>query len=279
MSKTKKKKQEFDASEWMNEVFDGVDIPDEQREALEQILGDEKVTQRVANGYLRQSDYSRAMDELRDQMQEAKEFIENQKNVDHNNADKYNAVVKENEKLRRALASGDLDLEPDSDNQNGRREGQNGNHPDLDTSRFIDEDKLLEFAQKFSQQKDAESISYMNRVLKLTEKFRDDFGKSLDLDEYTNFAAENSLNLDQAYEPFTRELREEKTQKEREDWERQRTQEIETQIRSRYGIPLNPQPTSVRSIDALKAEESELRDEGSRKSGAAKLLRELAASE
>lgn len=69
------KKKEFDRTEWLNEVLKGEDVSKEEREALDKVLGREKVSSNLAASVMRLSDYSSKQDELR----QAKEEFEGER--------------------------------------------------------------------------------------------------------------------------------------------------------------------------------------------------------
>lgn len=272
---SKPKDTEFDSSSWLEEVLAGAQLPDEQKEVLTQVLAQDTIKKNLQDSVMRRSDFSRRHDEVRtleqdlkQKYKEAEDWLESQRQKDHNNLEVHRKLVLERDRLKQALTGSPITDDGDDDDDDGE-----GRKSPVDLSKYVSKDELTNFATQYSTQKDAEIAGYINRMLKLSEKYRTDFGKLLDVDEYIKFASENSLNLDQAYEPFTRELRDLKAQADLEDWKKTTRAEVEMEIRSKYNLPMSPAPEVIRPIDKLA--DNDLSDPNIRKKGAMKTLREM----
>jgi hypothetical protein len=239
-------------------------IPEEKRKAVEESLSQEKVLDVIGDGVLRQSDYSRSMDALKEDQKKAEyekgryeELYE--KNVawievNKSAIDKYQADLKDrNEtiaKLKKRSRAVDDDL--DLDDVDG---DPTPTPPAIDMSNFVtkeDHDKALAGLER-------DALNIIPLVNQLTMRHFKTYGDILDSAELFKHAAKTGLALDRAYDDMTKD-----TAKKQQDDEI--TKRIEAakqegiaeglkQGREGGGLPYIVANNEPRTMDGLEAED------------------------
>jgi hypothetical protein len=184
-------------------------IPEEKRKAVEESLTQDKVLAVIGDGALRQSDYSRAMDELKETRKQTDyektryeelygknvSWLEGQKS----GIDKLQADLKERDltiaKLKKRSRSDDDDLDLDDDDDLTKP-------PAIDTSNFITKEEH----EKAISGLERDALNIIPVVNKLTMKHFKDYGEILDSTELFKHATQTGLALDRAYDDMTKDV-------------------------------------------------------------------------
>jgi len=237
-------------------------VPEDKRGSIKEVLESESeaVYDFLGNGVNRQSDYSRAMDKLREDQKVVESDASKARQVYEDNIRwkaaeqvKVQKVLEENARMRKQLAD-DLD---DDDGGNGA-----GLPNGFDPSKFIskeDADKLM--AEKLANV-ERDGLSVMSAMTKLGGRHIKEFGEVLDPDELIKVAQDNGVNLVQAYDIHVSEIREERRQKaHEEELEKVRKESREATLAevrqqgSNLPYPIDNSEPSI--IDQLKADKSQ----------------------
>ncbi|MHC4735640.1 MAG: hypothetical protein ACYTDW_14470 [Planctomycetota bacterium] len=236
-------------------------VPEEKRKAVEESLMQDKVLDVIGDGALRQSDYSRSMDALKEDQKKAEyekaryeelygknvAWIETNKSA----IDKFQADLRDRDETiarlkKRSRTDDDLDLDDDD---------LKPTPPAIDTSNFVtreDHDKALAGLER-------DALNIIPLVNQLTMRHYKTYGDILDSGELFKHAAKTGLALDRAYEDMTKD-----TAKKQQDDEI--TQRIEAakkegiaeglkQGREGGGLPYIVANNEPRTMDGLTAED------------------------
>lgn len=203
-------------------------VPEDQRKAVEDALSVDALLEEIGDGVLRQSDYSRLSQEAQQAKDEydAKQLkavevyngnLEWLKGKQTELTDGTKALTELQKaqadlaRLRKAVATGD----PDDDDTETHRMAPT---PD---PKFMEElaahKKALADTRTELDQVQKTGVQLMFIIDELSERHRDEFGVRLDRQGLLAYATKTGLYLDQAYDGFTSEARQVKTQKELED--------------------------------------------------------------
>lgn len=205
------KKIELTGEDLINEFTSG--LPSEQVEALKQVLAYEPVQQKIRDGYLRQSEFSRRMDELREeqkkletQQEESRRYYESQVALSHNNKAEYDRLLAEKEELEAKLAGGTQSTTDWSYSYGGQTVSEDYVPKSVLEKRIADLNKQHEEMLLNTQNN---AINLMAKMTNLAQKHYAEFGEPLDTNELTKFAINNNIPLETAYERSTSERRSE----------------------------------------------------------------------
>lgn len=275
----KNKKEEFDVNDWAKEVF-GSHLDDDKLEVVKELLAQEDVSKKIREGYLRQSDYSRSMDALKDKekqteqkYQEATDFYNKLVRQDHNNQQYVEKLEKELEAARTGgggRGSSTIDLDD---------EGK----PVFDPKSLegvITEDKLNEILGEQFKTFEKGAVEFALQINELSQKYHQDFDEYLNTKDLVNHAIENGMTLEDAFNDLTSERYD---QKQKEDRQREVDRLVEERLaeeRSKLGdnIPsLDGGPTRTHAIrDILRrGTESDMLSKEGRRKAAFDLLNKL----
>ncbi len=270
-------KEVFSAKEWFADVAKGVELTEAQQEVVDGLLAQDAIQKNIGNSVLRQSDYSRQSDDLKSQRaevdtalaeaetarQEATDFVTTQKDRDHNNVDLHDQLVTDLAEANRRLTTEGAEVVAPRSTQK-------------ETEVKEDEPKYMTEEQYEAREatRDQNAINYSNRVVQLSNKFRNDFGKDFDPEPVVEHATKNGMTLDAAYQDLY--SKDYETLKEAAVQERIDTavREKEIELRSNNDLPEVTQgPQRVSGLD--QPEEDKLKTEGQRASAAVQGLREI----
>ena len=199
----------FDVDAWLTDVTRGANVTPEQLEILKTVLAQDTVVKELSNSQLRQSDFSRNQDALRVKEEAAQKkyddtesFYQRIMGEDHNNQAIHDSHVTEIARLKTGGGN--------------TGDGDDGDHGDL-TRANLEGYITKEDHDKSLQASDRASLQVGVTIIKLTNQYRDDYGKSLDPDtviahtlEMRRTANDDSITLDEGYLDMTKDLRAEK---------------------------------------------------------------------
>ncbi len=228
----------FDADAWLAEVTEGVELDATTQEALRVVLAQEAVAKRIGDGVLRQSDYSRSMDELSTEREEIQKNYQTMVTSDHNNAALFEKMQEENTRLRTAIG--------------GEAEGiEETEEPSDSISKQLAEmQQKLEAKEAEDAAREGNYVRYLNLTTKLQAQHQRDFGELLDIEQLTELAQKNQISLEAAYDQQTAGARKEKNDRETEEEIQRR---VDEQIAAhRHETLVGPTPDFGSQPKALK---------------------------
>ena len=224
-------KQDFSLDLYLKELLkDAADVlPKEKVEVLREVLSHDKVAPRVKDLHLMRSDYSRSMDEmkmresaLQQKLTETEQFYQSQILADHNNAQVFESMKSEVERLRGFVASG-------VDGGGGVADSTT-----QDSNKWVSRDDYNKSQKEFQEQ----ALQLMAKSTFLATKHLKEFGEVLDVNEWYKHAMSKGLPLDVAYDSYTSGLREERSQKVHAKDVEEAREEGRREAMSKANIPL-----------------------------------------
>ena len=211
MAKKKQEDKKAQAAEFVKSVL--AEISEDQRETVKEALENDKVLGLIGDGVLRQSEFSRGMDELTTRNTEVEAQLAKSDTIFKDNvqwrADNEQgvAVLKaENERLKKALAVGDGVGDPDPEGD--------PSPPGFDSSRFVSKEDFDKAVNDRIAGVERDGVKLMSVMTRLTTQHLKEFDEVLDTDALIAHANEKKLHIDTAYDDFIKDRVEEKRQKE-----------------------------------------------------------------
>lgn len=235
---------DFDVNQYMKELLRDAEqiLPKEKVEAFREVLAHEKVAPRVKETAMMRSDYSRNQDRLRDEetalqqkIKETEQFYQSQILADHNNAEAFQKLQQERDRLKAALTSGGYGYTEDE------------NKPAPGNGNYLTKEEW----QKRESQLQADSLKIFGRTNYLSMKHFKEFNEVLDVDAVYKLSMEKGLPLDVAYDSYTADLRQKKAEERHQAELAKAREEGRMEAMSKAGLPLvdsHPQ-----GLHALKA--------------------------
>lgn len=194
--------KEFVLDEWVAEITEGVDLEDSEVEGLKKVLADDTVQTKLKASVLRQSDYSRQMDDLtttkadlEKQVADTTAFLTSNQDRDHNNQEKYDTLLAERDEFEKRLLEVDEDF----------NKVEKPKVPAIDTSKFVTEEKVTELVENLADKYGAGLLKYSTKIVKLSNQYFRDTGKELDPEELVEIASKGSIDIETAYTQMTHE--------------------------------------------------------------------------
>ncbi len=221
---------EFAIDQYLKELLKDAEgkLPKEKVEAFREVLAHESVAPRVKETVLMRSDYSRNMDRLREEedalkkkISETESFYQSQILADHNNAEAFQKLQSELQRVKAALASGDASYTAQSSTS----------QPAGD---FITKDDI----EKRDQQMQKDALKLMARTNFLSMKHYKEFGEVLDVDQWYKHALDKGLPLDVAYDSYTADLRQKRVEEQHQAALAKAREEGAMEYASKHNLPL-----------------------------------------
>lgn len=233
---------EFNLDQYLKELLRDAEgkLPKEKVEAFREVLAHEAVAPRVKETALMRSDYSRNMDRLREEeealkkkISETEQFYQSQILADHNNADAFQKLQSELQRVKAALASGDVNYNPQSSTSQP--------NPDIITKEELEK-------RERSMQQDA--LKLMARTNFLSMKHFKEFGEVLDVDQWYKHALDKGLPLDVAYDSYTADLRQKRDEERHKAELAKAREEGAMEYASKHNLPLvDSHPRGVHALN------------------------------
>lgn len=221
------------AKEFLAGIF--AKIPEDKRQSIQEVLEVDDVLDIVGDGVLRQSEFSRRMDELSNKLKEAD--------------GKYSANVEwyeaNKDALETALAAQEklAALEAGGGNGNG-----GGTSPDL--SGYVKQDDIA----KLIAARETQALGLMSVMNNITAKHSHEFKEPLDTLPVIKLAQEQGLDYVTAYDRMVAPRREERVKKEQEDALKAAKEEgRQAAIREFNSVPYpvgNEEPSTLAGLSA-----------------------------
>lgn len=212
----------IDIKAYTDELLKAAGVTDDaQRQAVASVLSNSAAVDFIDKSQLRQSDYSRRMDALREQ--------------DQKNADYYKTLAQ-----WEAQRKADYD-KAFSELGSGNGNGNNGNAADID-KRFKEMDDRY---KQVAAQQEQSFITIAKKMGKLASQHAVDFKEALDTDALEKIAIEKKLDLDHAYDALVADRR--KAQQDASFAERIKRERLEAvqEFASSRNLPVDSGPRDV----------------------------------
>lgn len=239
MARTKTNDADFKA--YVNEIL--ATIPEEKRAMVEETLTSDAVSERLRSGYLRQADYSRSLDSLREErtrfeaeVNQAKENIAGWENWYKSEAAKTAALQADLEKY--AATYGTLEEPAVRTTPGLSRE---------DMARLVDEQVARRSTDIFNS-----TMSAADMLSGLREEHRDTFGKRLDTAGLLKFCSERQLPLEAGYQAFIADDLNEKREKELQERLAEAREQGAQEARSKYNLPVSAASREPHPLDLMR---------------------------
>jgi hypothetical protein len=223
-----------DPKQYLDELLRdaGVAADDPKRQAIFDVFSNEKVSKKLADDVMRQSDYSRAQDELRTKTQRNEAFYADmltKTDANQKVLNEWAAKVKQYETEYGAL----------DDNGNGQRQVVQSVQTDFISRKDYDAEK---------QRTEANFIGILKTGLKIASQHMYEFKEPLDVDALEKVAVEKNVSLQQAYDQWVGPRRIEQ-QKAQFDAEKQKfADEKVREFASTHKVPLDQGPREYHPI-------------------------------
>lgn len=208
-------------------------VPAEQRDTIKAAMTQPEVLDLVGDGVLRQQDYSRGMQAIQ-QRQDALVVKEQVLGDWWKGAE---AQITAGAAAAAELAALKARMGDSPGDDGGTPPPARTPPPTVDLSGVLTRDE----AQRTIQALEENSIQLSTMLVDLSERHRDEFGKSLDRSDLIAFARDNGLRLDIAYDRYVAGAREQK--READLTERLRKAKEEGMLEERNRLASVPYPT------------------------------------
>ena len=173
----------FDVKQYLSQLAKDAGVDDAKLQAALEVVGNEKVSKALSDGFLRQEDYSRNMDGLKTKQTELTNWYNEQLKVAQTNQE---IVANANKQLGQYKELyGDLD-------------GTNRSSGTVDTSQFIDKKTLDEKLNTVSNQ----FLTITEQAVWAAGDYMAKFKEPLPIEDLKKYAIESGLPLKAAYEKF-----------------------------------------------------------------------------
>ena len=172
----------FDVKQYLSELAKSAGVADDKLQAALEVIGNEKVSKALGDGFLRQEVYSRNMDGLTKKQKELTDWYQQQV-----------ALAASNQKVVDETVAKLKSYEETYGTLDGT-----GRQPSVDTSQFIDKKTFEEAQAKLGQQ----FIAVTKTATKCSADYMKRFNEVLDMDELEKFTLNSGLPLAAAYEKF-----------------------------------------------------------------------------
>ena len=219
---------DFDINQYLKELLRDAEssLPKEKVEVLREVLAHEKVAPRVKETVLMRSDYSRNMDKVREEEQtlnqklrETEQFYQAQILADHNNAEAFQKLQQENQRLKTAVGSSDWGQPPEPQAQNAN---------------YLTKDEW----QKRESELQSNALKLMGKTNYLSMKHYKEFNEVLDVDAWYKHAMDKGLPLEVAYDSYTAGLRQKRDEDRHKSELEKAREEGRMEAMSKAGMPL-----------------------------------------
>lgn len=221
----------FDVTAFTTDILKDIKLDETQRQSLNAILSDPTVARRLEESTLRQSDYSKQINELQDKRKNTEIY--------------WNRLVEADQRIQtreKELAGIDPDL----------TSSLNAN------SKGVSEEKLQELAKQ--------AVAYNNAVTRLSMQHYKEFGDILNLDDVVKTSAENgNININLAYDKYVQPKRDETNQKKIKELVEQARAEGKKEAEANFKPPTLEAPMGIEnpSLDALSQKTADRAEFGS----------------
>ena len=188
----------FNSKDFIAEVLKDSKLDETKKAVLLEVASDPSVSKRFQDlheGSLRQSEFSKKMDELNKTKKGVQDYWSGLVEWKKTEEQRFEEELK---RLKQRSPSPYGDEEELDHNQN---------------LRFNADDLKKEYDQRF-QQLEQNSIAYNNKLVSLGLQHYKNYGEILDPDKLVEVARENGMNIVAAYEHYTQPLRDEKVKNE-----------------------------------------------------------------
>jgi hypothetical protein len=172
----------FDKEAFMKDILTGVSVESDQKAAIEAALENPIIAKRIEEATLRQSDYSRKLDEY------------NKKAVEQQKYHSYLVDWQRQEQER-------IDAEMAKIKKLANDEGVNLDNSSDQNKNYLSKDEFQKAAQEY--------VAYANTSATLQAKHLKEFGEILNLQEVVELATKEGTNVNIAYERLVQPRREE----------------------------------------------------------------------
>jgi len=268
----------FSAKDWFADVSTGVELTDEQTQAMETLLANDDIQKNIGKSVLRQSDYSRQSDALTAERgkidaelveavaktKEADDFVVKMRDRDHNNVTLHDQLVEDLAKANKSLTdAGEETITSRVPAPVVKEE------PEV---KYLTEEQL----DAREAARDANTIQFSSRLIQLSNEHRKAFGEDFDPAPVVQHATENGMTLDDAYQALNKDKFEEATEAAVQKRIDDAVRDNEIELRSKNDYPeVDSGPKRVSGLD--QAEEDKLKTPGDRARAAVQGLAEVRA--
>ena len=240
----------FDTEQFLADVLKNV--PEDKKQVVEEALGMEAVSKELGEGYSRQSDYSRKMDELRTARDQAQqEIVQQQGVVDAERARYTEWYEGANKDYTTAVDQLNAYKEEYGDLEAG--EGKEPTVASVPSNALTREEHEQILAEQFDRH-DRQAIQFADILTDLKLEHNQRFSEKLDTARLFDHVSKSGLPIQAAYQDLISE-RVQKAQEEKvQEQIKQAREEGMMEGRSQSQLPVRPDSSGPRPLDGLDKE-------------------------
>lgn len=205
----------FDKTAFVTDILAGVQVDDNTKAELDKLLTNPVVAKRFEEATLRQSDYSKKLDEYNKKFQAATDYHGSLVQWEKEAKAKY---AQEEKLLRQKLVDEGIDL----------------NDPNQGTKQIDFDERLKALAN--------ESVSYMNAISQLQSRHLKEFGEVLDNSKLMELAQREGININQAFDRLVQPERDKIRQVEIDKQLAAAREEGKAEALKNYQLPIDNSP-------------------------------------
>ena len=240
----------FDTEQFLADVLKNV--PEDKKQVVEEALGMEAVSKELGEGYSRQSDYSRKMDELRTARDQAQqEIVQQQGVVDAERARYTEWYEGANKDYTTAVDQLNAYKEEYGDLEAG--EGKEPTVASVPSNALTRDEHERILAEQFDRH-DRQAIQFADILTDLKLEHNQRFSEKLDTARLFDHVGKSGLPIQAAYQDLISE-RVQKAQEEKvQEQIKQAREEGVMEGRSQSQLPVRPDSSGPRPLDGLDKE-------------------------
>ena len=240
----------FDTEQFLADVLKNV--PEDKKQVVEEALGMEAVSKELGEGYSRQSDYSRKMDELRTARDQAQqEIVQQQGAVDAERARYTEWYEGANKDYTTAVDQLNAYKEEYGDLEAG--EGKEPTVASVPSNALTRDEHERILAEQFDRH-DRQAIQFADILTDLKLEHNQRFSEKLDTARLFDHVSKSGLPIQAAYQDLISE-RVQKAQEEKvQEQIKQAREEGVMEGRSQSQLPVRPDSSGPRPLDGLDKE-------------------------
>jgi len=240
----------FDTEQFLADVLKNV--PEDKKQVVEEALGMEAVSKELGEGYSRQSDYSRKMDELRTARDQAQqEIVQQQGVVDAERARYTEWYEGANKDYTTAVDQLNAYKEEYGDLEAG--EGKEPTVASVPSNALTRDEHERILAEQFDRH-DRQAIQFADILTDLKLEHNQRFSEKLDTARLFDHVSKSGLPIQAAYQDLISE-RVQKAQEEKvQEQIKQAREEGVMEGRSQSQLPVRPDSSGPRPLDGLDKE-------------------------
>ena len=208
----------FSVDEFVGDILKDISVSDTNKQALLEVVKNPTVAKRLEESALRQSDYSKKIQEQKDLLKKTQDYWDG---LTTWKTDKEREFAETEKLLKKRLIDEGVDV-------GGKDKGE------------VTRESLNELANQ--------SVLYQNTITRLGMQYLKDFNEVIDTDELMKIANSNRVNISQAYDLYTKPKREEIQKSEFDKAIAKAREEGKEEAVKNFSLPVTEQAQNLNSV-------------------------------